>query len=397
MFRSDYLEIRFHWPAFQGTWWAWTKRKLFELPFHIAIGFLFYILVFAAVLTISVPTAERFMRNFSNPGLKLAVGLFLLIAALILTILARPVLDLLCVLLVVAISRILTEVLESLRNLLSEAIVFGCLCTLSYYQTDRNKSVFLITVGLQTWAFCILALSADFHTPMKRWMKRNCGRRFRRFLARTLKLKYFRCSNPFEENVFTTHLFLTNGNFLNVFGLELDAVAELDRSYTGKVSSSRAGPLHTQFTIEGVPGGIIVETSPKKDQQREILEYMAHHPEACFVKEICNFRGTYCSIDEYPKLLSSETIYVCRLPKTGSIFRKERDLDMFAWMGKYRKYLPKLCVKLVGLYVRYTGVYSPIQNPPLVQKRLSFTHSILGFGSKFTWRVATPSDGILML
>lgn len=198
-----------------------------------------------------------------------------------------------------------------MNHMLSEFIVFIAIMILSYYQAPALA--FSLSALLQIFGFFLVALYGDFETPLKSQIKINSSATALPFLVKNLKMPYFRCSNPIEKRVMKTQHFLTTGTGLYTKGFTLSSITELDKfRLRDKVKACSAGPLHTLFTIEGVESGILVRTNPELNyEQKELLEYIAHHPEACFAKEVHQSRGEYWPIEEYPQLLNQE-IFVCQ-------------------------------------------------------------------------------------
>ncbi|CAM6111250.1 unnamed protein product [Calypogeia fissa] len=212
---------------------------------------------------------------------------------------------------------IIYEVLLSLNHILSEFAVFIAISILSYYQAP--SLAFAISTLLQIVGLFLVVLYADFDSPLKLHLKTRSSPRTLSFLVKSLKLKYFECSNPIEKRVIKTDHFLTTGNGLCTQNFTLSSITELNTQMFSKekVQIRPAGPLHTLFTIEGVQNGVLVKTSPQLEMQKELLEYIANHPEACFAKEVHGSRGKYWSLEEYPRLLSKE-IFVCRFKPRDS-------------------------------------------------------------------------------
>lgn len=253
---------------------------------------------------------------------------------------------------------IVLHILNNCRYSAAETMMHGIILTFNYYQV--STTVFAVTAGLQILVFCILALSADFDTPVKRWMKSNCSAPVLHFLVTVLNLKYFYCSNPLERRVLTTHFFFTNGTQLNTTGFELARFVDVDLSRPrDKVSVTPAGIEHSLLTIEGVDRGILVETGPRLNEQKEMLEYMANNPAAGFVKQVEGCRGTYCPIEEYAQLLNSNDICVCRFPQTAAAWSDEREIDLFPWIGSSpgSSKLSRCCKRLLDYHFDYAEMY----------------------------------------
>lgn len=98
------MDIRYFWPTYQGTWWDWTRRKLWELPFYVASCFFYGILYIFTFLVIAYCEHSKREYYFAVSSV-LLISLFFLVT--------KPILDLVIVMLIVGFVKLVSDLLEN--------------------------------------------------------------------------------------------------------------------------------------------------------------------------------------------------------------------------------------------------------------------------------------------